>query len=321
MTPRRGVAMLAALWLIVAIATVALQFSLVARERRQLGLAGADRARERALAAGALATMQARMDYDLRNRAVGRGAAALRSSDPWLDVDSVYSGAIAIDSVPVDVIAADLGSMLPLNYVTEAELRSFFNFVLRDFTLADELTQSIMDWRDTDDSPRPSGAEREQYLRDGLFVLPTNGPFREVGDLIHVRGMTTEVLELIQPYFHTYGTARTRVNLNTAPELVLRALPGMTDVIIMQIMSMRSQGRRVESLTQVMSAAVRGASDAGAQQAARTQNALNSVTTVNTTDVLLTIYVGLTTKAQPTRLTALMTRGSGNAATLAWQQW
>lgn len=313
--------MLAALWLIVAIATVAVQFSLVARERRQLGLAGADRARERAIAAGALATMQARMDNDLRNRAVGRGAAALRSSDPWLDVDSVYSGILTIDSVPVEVRATDLGAMLPLNYVTEAELRSLFNFLLRDFTLADQLTQGIMDWRDLDDSPRPAGAEREQYVRDGLLVLPTNGPFREVGDLIHVRAMTPELLELIRPYFHTYGTARTRVNLNTAPELVLRALPGMTDMIIMQILSMRSQGRRIESLQQVMSGATRGASTALQQQAERTQAALNNIITVNTSDVILTFHVGLTPKAQPTRLVALMGRGGNNSATLAWQQW
>jgi len=312
--------MLAALWLVVAIAAVAVQFSLVARERRLLGLAGADRARERAIAAGALATMHARMDFDLRNRAVGRGAAALRSSDPWLDVDSVYSGFVEVDSVPVEVVAADLGSMLPLNYVSETELRAFFNFTLRDFTLADQLTQSIMDWRDLDDSPRPAGAEREQYLREGLLVLPTNGAFREVDDLIYVRGMTPDVMELIRPYFHTFGTARTRVNLNTAPELVLRALPGMTDVIIMQILSMRSQGRRIESLQQVISAATRGASTAGQAQAGRVQNALNNITTVNTSDVLLTIYAGLTPKAQPTRLTALMTRGN-NAATLAWQQW
>jgi hypothetical protein len=312
--------MLAALWLVVAIAAVAVQFSLVARERRQLGLAGADRARERAVAAGALATMQARMDYDMRNRTVGRGAASLRSSDPWLDIDSVYSGVIHVDSIPIEVVAADLGSLLPLNYVTEVELRTFFNFVLRDYTQADALTQSIMDWRDADDSPRTVGAEREQYIRDGLLVLPTNGPFREVGDLLHVRGMTPEIVELIRPYFHTYGTSRTRINLNTAPEMVLRALPGMTDMILMQITSMRSQGRRIESLGQVMSGATRGASGAVEQQLQRTQNALNNITTVNTTDVLLTFYVGLTPKAQPTRLTALMRRNN-NGANLAWQQW
>ena len=35
--PRRGFAMIVALWLVVAIATVALQFSLDAKERRILG--------------------------------------------------------------------------------------------------------------------------------------------------------------------------------------------------------------------------------------------------------------------------------------------
>jgi type II secretory pathway component PulK len=325
-TRRPGIALLAALWLIVAIAAVSVQFGLAARERRLLGLAGADRARERAVAAGALATMQARMDYDLRNRAVGRGAAALRSSDPWLDVDSIYSGTIAIDSIPVQVIAKDLGTMLFLNQANnEVELRTFFSFVLGNYTAADQLAQSIMDWRDIDETPRVLGAEREQYLKDDLLALPTNGPFRDVDDLINIRGMTPEVLELIRPYITTYGTGATgtgtiRVNINSAPEVVLRALPGMTDAILLQIMSQRSQGRRIESVQQVINAASRGASGAQQQQNQRTQEALSNRTSVDTQNVLLTFYVSLIPKAQPTKLVALITRG-GNNATLTWQLW
>jgi general secretion pathway protein K len=325
-SPRRGIALLAALWLIVAIAAVSVQFGLAARERRLLGLAGADRARERAVAAGALATMQARMDYDLRNRVVGRGAAALRSSDPWLDVDSIYSGVISIDSIPVQVVAKDLGTMLFLNQANnEVELRTFFSFVLGNYTAADQLAQSIMDWRDIDETPRVLGAEREQYLKDDLLALPTNGPLREVDDLIHIRGMTPDVLELIRPYLTTFGTGAAgtgtiRVNINSAPEVVLRALPGMTDAILLQIMSQRSQGRRIESVQQVISAASRGASGAQQQQNQRTQEALTNRTSVDTQNVLLTFYVSLIPKAQPTRLVALITRG-GNNATLTWQLW
>ena len=55
MKPRRGVALLAALWLVVAIAAVALQFSMEARERRTLGIMASERGQQRALALGALA--------------------------------------------------------------------------------------------------------------------------------------------------------------------------------------------------------------------------------------------------------------------------
>ena len=56
---RRGVALLAALWLVVAIATVALQFSLEARERRTVGILASERGIQRAAALGALAAVQA----------------------------------------------------------------------------------------------------------------------------------------------------------------------------------------------------------------------------------------------------------------------
>ena len=51
---RRGFALLAAIWLVVAIAAVALQFSLEARERRLLGIHTAERGKGLAAATGAL---------------------------------------------------------------------------------------------------------------------------------------------------------------------------------------------------------------------------------------------------------------------------
>ena len=47
--------MLAALWLVVGITIVALEFSLVGQERRQFGLAAADRTRQSAAALGGFA--------------------------------------------------------------------------------------------------------------------------------------------------------------------------------------------------------------------------------------------------------------------------
>ncbi len=330
---RRGMAMLAAMWLVVAIAAVALQFSLVARDRRILGLAASDRGRGRAAATGALAAMQARMEYDLRNgpSAAMTGVAGLRSSDPWLDADSLYSGTVYVDSMPVEVVAHDLGMGVNINTIAEADLRILLGFVLGDATTADHITQAIMDWRDADDNARPNGAERDQYLKDNRLVLPTNGAFREVDDLINVYGMTPDLLELIRPYVTTHASAAVRVNLNTAPEPVLRSLPGMTDQILNQILSLRSSGRRITSVAQVMTATNRGrplgAGGRGQpatpqeQRLQTTQTALTNATTVNTTDVELTFLVRDPSRLQPTRLIAVMSRAGTNQANISWQLW
>jgi len=322
---RRGVALLAALWLVVAIAVVTLQFSLDAQERRALGLAAAERGQARAAAAGALAVMQARLDYALRSAPRGRGnVAALRSSDPWLGVDSLYSGQLLVDSIAVDVRASDLGAQLNVNTLTEDELRTFFGFLLRRADVADELAQSIFDWRDADDIPRPRGGERDQYVKEGMLSIPANAQFREVDDLLQVRSMTPEILATAKPFLSTRAAAT--INLNTAPPEVLRVLPGMSDAILATILGLRAQGRRITSVQQVMQTMQRGRMLTG-PQAAMTQQAtqrLASRATVETNQVQLVLTARSAPPAQPVRLLAILQRASnagGPFALVEWREW
>ncbi|HYV96537.1 MAG TPA: hypothetical protein VE967_03685 [Gemmatimonadaceae bacterium] len=330
MKARRGIAMLAALWLITAITIVALEFAVSAHERRTLGLAAADRGREQATALGGLATMQARMEYDLRNGSTTLNAT--RGSDPWFGVDSTYSGTMYVDSLPVDVIAKDLGAVVNINTAQENDLRILFGYIIGNLTTADQLAAEIMDWRDVDDNARNDGAERDQYIKAGFLVLPANGPFREVDDLIHLYSMTPEVLELIRPYVTTHGTTQYKTNLNSAPEAVLRSLPGMTDQILAQILALRSSGRRITSVNQVLTASNRGQNfqvtgGRGGQpptpQQARlqaTQAQLEQRVIVTTTDVELTFLVYNPARTQPTRLVAILNRAN-NQANISWQLW
>jgi general secretion pathway protein K len=322
-TNRRGVALLTALWLVVAIAVVVLEFSLEAKERRQLGVDTAERGIARAADAGALAVVHAKLDYALRTAPnTGRGnIALLRSSDPWLGVDSLYSGSYRVDSIDVDVKARDLGTQLNLNNLTEAELRTFFGFVLNDYETADKLAQAIMDWRDADDIPRARGAERDDYVKAGLLTLPQNGPIREVEDLLQVMGMTPEIYAIVQPYFTTRGTGF--INLNTAPPPVLRVLPGMTDAILGQIIALRSSGRRISSVDQVLQATRRGrpATMAQAVAQAAASRRLQARATVDTREVELTIIARATPQSQPARLLAIVERADNALATIEWKQW
>jgi len=318
---RRGVAMITALWLVVAIAVVALQFSLDARERRTLGVGAADRGVQRALASGALKLVEAKLEYALRSVPTGRGnTAVLRASDPLLGIDSLYSGTYAVDSMPVDVRAADLGAKLNINSLSEDELKTFFGFVLRDYVLSDALAQHIMDWTDADDIARVHGGERDDYIKAGALALPANGPFRDIADLLNVQGVTPAVYAAVAPYLTTRGSGV--VNLNTAPAPVLRVLPGMTDDILATILSLRSQGQRIISVAEVMGAAQRGrpANPAQAARNAAVTAALSARAAVQSNDFEFTILARTSADAQPTRLLAVLSRANGGVS-LSWQQW
>ncbi len=318
MKSRRGVALLAALWLVVAIAAVALQFSIEARERRAIGILTSERGIQRGAALGALAMTQARLEEALR---IGPTVtnnpqlARLRATDPWFGVDSTFSGEVLVDSMPVEVEIHDLGEKLNINRMSEVQLQQFFTFLLKDYSASTHLSQAIMDWRDADSIARPSGAERDAYLKAEMLALPTNAPFREIEELRNVMGMTPEIYAAVVPYLTTHGT-QGQVNLNSAPVPVLRALPGMTDVTLSLILQMRSQGRRINDVSDVLPQATqggRGGGRAGQLNTAGVVNQLQTAVTTVTNEIEVSITSRAGPQAQPSKLTAILARRGNNA--------
>jgi type II secretory pathway component PulK len=270
--------------------------------------------------------LQAKLDYALRTRTTSGNAAVatMRSFDPWLDVDSLYSGTVLVDSVRVDVRARDSGTQLNINTLTEDEFKTFFGYILNDYQKADQLAQSILDWRDLDDVPRVNGGERDDYVKAGLLALPANTLFRDVNDLLLVKGMTPAIFAAASPYLTTRAAAT--INLNSAPAPVLRVLPGMTDAILAQILNLRSQGRRITSVQQVMSAAQRGRvmTQAVAQANAAATQRLAARAAVETSQVALTFTVRSAPQAQPVRLLVVLQRsnvGNQQVAAVQFREW
>lgn len=253
--PRRGLALLAALWLVVMITTAGLQFAAVSRDRRFLALSAVDRGRDHGALEGALAIVQARLESELRapSRMPSGRAARRRSAvgstrvDPWRALDTQLGNGVRVGEVLVTVRSTDLGTVLNVNLAGERELGVLFGTLLRDDLLADRLARRIADWRDADTLSRPNGAEAAEYRRALRSALPTNGPFRALDDLRDVLGMTPEILATIRPFLTVDG-ANVRVNLNAAPEPILRTLPGMSPPVLATILALRSAGRRVESI-------------------------------------------------------------------------
>ena len=328
MRNRRGIAMLAALWLVVGITVVVTEFALVGRERREVGLAAADRARASAGALGGFSMTRAQLEYALRAGPTSTAGAigSAQAADPWLGVDSIYSGSMMVDSMQVLIEAVDLGTRLNINVLSESELKTLFSNLLGDFVLADRLAQAISDWRDPDDIARVNGGERDEYLKAKLLRLPSNQNFRDLEELLDVKGMTQDIYELASPYLTTLGAAQ--VNLNSAPVPVLRVLPGMNDEIISRILSARSRGARISSVNQVMPPARRGVSDrVGAAMQAQVQGAEQSISAragVLTTQIQVTLTAYASPSAKPVRLRVVLQRSNVQvqpAADVLSEEW
>ena len=124
-------------------------------------------------------------------------------------------------------------------------------------------------------------------------------------------GMTPEIYAQASPYLTTHGNGQ--VNLNTAPVPVLRALPGMTDVMLNTILQMRSQGRRIDQPGEVLS---RRGGGRGGQNTSAISFGGRSTTRTNTIELVITARVG--PQSQPTKLTAVLSRDNVTFPTLEW---
>lgn len=317
---RRGVAMVAALWLVVGIAVVALTFSIDAKERRTLGLNAAERGQGHAAALGALASVQASLDVALRSNAQNvQALAGTRAGDPWMFADSLFSGTFYVDSIPVDAQVRDLGTQLNINLADVAQLKAFFAYTLGDYARADQLSATIVDWRDIDDTPQIGGEERDGYIKKGLLAVPNNANFRRVEELMMVEGMTPAIYARVVNDLTTFGNGQ--INVNTAPVNVLRSIPGITDQIIANILTQRSRGLRIASITQLVPGATPGRGGGPPSAMAGVQvNQLSRAAGVTTSQLLVTMIVKSAPQAQPARVTALVQR-AGTSATITWKQW
>ena len=308
---RRGVALLAALWLVVVMTAAAMQFASVTRERRALGLASMSRTREHAALLGALASVQGRLQMAQRNAA----------ADPWRLPERNLPDLVAIGDEVVTVRATDLGAVVNVNRASEQELTVLFSAVLRDAALASRLAQRIADWRDEDSLSRADGAEASSYRRAGHIVLPANGDMRSLDELSDVLGMTPDIADRVRPYLTADGDAR-RINLNAAPEPVLRVLPGITTPMIATILALRSAGRRVESFPALVTAVRgRGRSDAASAEYMATVRALTENATIETRDIAVEFTVREEPGERPARLTAGLHRNDEATSTIRWLRW
>jgi type II secretory pathway component PulK len=271
---RGGFVLIAVLWLLVALGAVGLHVGLEMRTERlaAANLLDETRAREAAFAGAEYA--RSRLTAALLDRADELRAQAARSSqrqqqrnrtqsvqqlfrsagageDPWRDPEALVLTSMEFGDARFTLRLRDAQAALNLNAANEEMLVNFFSQGLEvDFAQAQRLAQAIVDWRDPDDLPLLNGGEREEYLRAGAPVLPTNRGFGELDELRHVLGMTPEIFEAAIPYLTLRGSGR--INVNAAPLPVLLAIPGMTPAAALEILRLRDAGTFPTSTNQLL---------------------------------------------------------------------
>lgn len=246
---RRGFALFAALVVLVVVSGVLLDAALRARtERRQAWIRISSLRAQAAARAGLSHAVSRYRALQGRTLLLIPGdpaiAAAWNRVDRWVaDLEDVPLR----DSARYSVSARDVGTALPVNLATEEELTRLFLALGANSHAATVAAQSILDWRDADGMPRPLGAEAAHYRARGSEGIPRNGPLLSLSEVRGVHGMET-LYEVAEPYLTVLGAV---VNLNAAPEPVLRALPGMTDEAVALVLRHQSSGTLLKHLVEL----------------------------------------------------------------------
>lgn len=236
---RRGFALVAVLWLLAAAGSVVLVGSLAAREAVRAAHNRISLLRARWIAEGCAAEARARLD------------AALQAGSSW----SAIGAAAPSETDVCSVGAHPAGVRVDLNSAGGDQLARLLHLVQVAPERADSLLQALLDWRDADREPRPGGAERAWYTRQGLFP-PRDGPLADARELKRVRGF-----ESLDALDSLVGVEPGRIALAAAPLTVIASLPGMTPETLQRLREVRSRRQAPASWTDVAATLSRESQD------------------------------------------------------------
>jgi general secretion pathway protein K len=245
---RRGVALMLVLWLIVLLGTIATGVVAATRsEANQVGNLRARAAGRYAAESGVLAATAQLREILAAARTPAEQAALFRN----LDEHFAQLRDVPLGEAHFGVAVLDLNARIDLNAADDLTLIAFF----RQFVggqAATALVNALQDWKDLDDRPRPAGAEAADYARAGSPFRPTNCALRRLDELPRIAGFSDELAHKVAPYVTVHGDGR--INVNTAPETVLAAIPRLGSAGARNILSWREGGDVFGSIADVYGA-------------------------------------------------------------------
>lgn len=91
---------------------------------------------------------------------------------------------------------------------------------------SDDLLDALADWMDTNELPKPGGAESAYYLARKPSYKQSNAPLLTLDELAMVKGFDAKAFAKVSPFVTVYAdfAEGANININTAPKEVLMAL-------------------------------------------------------------------------------------------------
>ena len=205
----RGFVIVAVLWILVALSSLAVIFSVyLSNSARALGATDIDVPSEALVTASLELTAYRLLIADDKERpAQGSFRFRMDNADAFV---SFTSEAARVD----------------LNKASKEMLSNLFEVLGAEPKAASDIADRIVGWR-TQAKPNAANDEEALYLASGLAYSPRQAPFAHVNELSLVLGVSPAMVERALPFVTVYSKSADVDVLLAQPEVVA-ALPGMT---------------------------------------------------------------------------------------------
>jgi general secretion pathway protein K len=219
--PERGFVIVAVLWILVALSTLAMVFSVyLSNSARALGVTDTGILKDALVSASLELTAYQLLLTDEKSRPA-QGSFRFRLDDAEVLV-SFTSEAARVD----------------LNKAPKEILANLFEVLGAGQQTAAEIADRIVGWRTP---PKENAANEEEalYFAAGLTYSPRQGPFAHVNELSLVLGVPPVMVERALPYVTVFNRSKD-IDVLIAPPEVIAALPGMTPAALNDFLKQRS---------------------------------------------------------------------------------
>ena len=224
----KGLALIVVLWVITLLTIMASSFSLTIQREAAITSGIKEKAVAAALAEAGLnyaILMLLAPDKEIR----------------WQAFDSLYEIEYAGKRIRIQI--ADESGKLNINLATKEQLQQLLSSYVIEESLADSLSDAIIDWRDKDDMPSLNGAEKQQYAEADLKYEPRNANFKSIEELQMVIGMTSEIYQQMEGMISIH-TKNKQINPTTATRAMLLTLPDVSTEMADEYLQQRIDNER-----------------------------------------------------------------------------
>ena len=248
-TPRAGFIVVAALWIIGALATLAVIYSLYVRQTALSFVTHDEQLQAQAMAMSGIELAA----YQVTKAAKFANAPNIANAANMANAANVANTANAAALPPpslgrftfkqgtatISVRFAAENARIDLNFAQKPLLAGLFaSFgVPNDEALND--ADAVIAWR----SPMKPGQSDPGAAFSGKGSGPRHGPFQHPDEVALVAGLRPALVDRILPYVTVYS-GRPEVNVLAAPPQVLEAVPGMSPEVLQHLLVMRESDPR-----------------------------------------------------------------------------